>query len=133
MSDYQLTATSAIIRNSDGACIPADPENRDYAAYQAWASIAGNVADPYVPPPAPPQSVMSQDIIAQFTTADVTAIQTAISGNAQFWLLWSAFLAQSDPMIVTNARFLAGWAALVTVLGAQRMAVIATALGITIT
>jgi hypothetical protein len=35
--------------------------------------------------------------------------------------------------MVTNARFQAGWSALITVLGAARMTAIATALGVTIT
>jgi len=36
-------------------------------------------------------------------------------------------------MIVTNARFLAGWSALVTVLGQARMTAIASALNVTVT
>jgi hypothetical protein len=47
-------------------------------------------------------------------------------------LLWASLQAQKDPMVVTNARFLAGWSALVQVLGAPRMTAIATALGVTI-
>lgn len=82
-------------------------------------------------PPAPP-SVLSQDLMAQFTAADAAAIQVAVASNAQFWLLWSAMQAQKDPMMVTNARFLAGWAALVQVLGQPRMTAIATALNVTI-
>jgi hypothetical protein len=50
MADYQLTATDSIIRTEDGACIPADPANRDYAEYLKWVEDGG-VADPYVPPP----------------------------------------------------------------------------------
>jgi len=30
------TATQAIIRTADGACIPFDPDNTDYIAYLAW-------------------------------------------------------------------------------------------------
>jgi hypothetical protein len=55
-----------------------------------------------------------------------------VDGNIQFWGLWSAMQAQSAPMVVSKARFQAGWAALVQVLGSKRMTEIATALGVTI-
>jgi hypothetical protein len=78
------------------------------------------------------QTVMSQDLMAQFTPDDATKIRGAIEGNVSFWLLWSALQAQSAPMLVTNARFQAGWSALMTVLGADRMTAIAAALGIVV-
>jgi hypothetical protein len=58
MADYKLTATEepcAVIRASDGACIPPDMANRDYngdqfsPGYIQWVE-AGGVPDPYVPP-----------------------------------------------------------------------------------
>jgi hypothetical protein len=33
---YQLTSSECILRLSDGAAIPLDPANTDYAAYLAW-------------------------------------------------------------------------------------------------
>ena len=63
MAEYQLTATDTIIRAEDGACIPADPANRDYAEYQKWLADGG-VPDPYVPPePVPPTPTQEQTVL----------------------------------------------------------------------
>lgn len=48
---YKLTDSTFIIR-ADGAYIPLDPANMDYAAYLAWLA-AGNTPDPADPIPAP--------------------------------------------------------------------------------
>lgn len=44
MTNYTLTDGNGITRD-DGASIPADPENRDYAAYLQWVED-GNTAAP---------------------------------------------------------------------------------------
>lgn len=45
MLTYSLMQNSALILRSDGAAIPADPNNVDYQQYQAWLS-AGNTPTP---------------------------------------------------------------------------------------
>lgn len=47
---YKLSTQGNVLR-SDGACIPTDPANSDYAAYQAWLADGGQPlpADPLSP------------------------------------------------------------------------------------
>lgn len=83
MADYQLTATAIVIRTADGACIPPDPENRDYAAYVAWCA-AGNEPLPYVPPPPPPARVpdevsMGQARLALHDMGKTAAVEAALN------------------------------------------------------
>jgi hypothetical protein len=49
---YQLTSGDTILRTTDGAFIPPDPGNRDYASYLAWLE-EGNTPEPAPAPPAP--------------------------------------------------------------------------------
>ncbi|SIO51222.1 hypothetical protein SAMN05443247_06907 [Bradyrhizobium erythrophlei] len=103
-------------------------------ADMSWTWNGTSLVAPAPLPVSPlPQSVLPQDLMAQFTADDAAKIQMAVSANVPFWLLWSALQTQKDPMLVTNARFLAGWAALTQVLGAPRMTAIAAALGVTVT
>ena len=52
---YQLTTGTSIKRLSDGAFIPNDPGNRDFADYTVWLD-AGNTPEPAPAPPPPPPS-----------------------------------------------------------------------------
>lgn len=75
MADYQISG-AGVIRN-DGACIPSDPENRDWAAYLAWCD-AGGVADPEpepMPDPGPDLALVSASLKIA-TVADLTPDET---------------------------------------------------------
>ena len=56
---YQLVATlpgmtmQTVMRREDGAFIPFDEANRDFAEYTVWLE-AGNEPDPAPEPPTPP-------------------------------------------------------------------------------
>ena len=45
LKDIVTGKTTSIIRLSDNACIPFDPDNTDYQAYLAWLE-QGNVPTP---------------------------------------------------------------------------------------
>lgn len=64
---YKLTESATVLRASDGASIPADDQNTDWQAYQAWLSAGNEPAPPYLPTPPAPQSVTP---VQAFTALD---------------------------------------------------------------
>lgn len=73
MTDYKLLRSGAILRNADGASIPADSANTDYAAYLDWV-VAGGVADPADPPS---KDEINGPILAQIEALDVKRVRPA--------------------------------------------------------
>jgi hypothetical protein len=68
---YQLTQGDTILRTADGAFIPPDPANTDYAAYLAWVD-KGNMPDPApVPEPAPTLTTEQKLEAAGLTVAEL--------------------------------------------------------------
>jgi len=71
---YQLTTSTTILRLTDGAFIPPDPANVDFAAYLAWLE-AGNTPDP-APIPVPPVPLTPAEKLAAsgLTVAELKAL-----------------------------------------------------------
>lgn len=77
---YKLTSSLSIQRLSDGATIPADARNTDYAAYLAWLD-AGNTPEPAdVPAAVVPASVtMRQARLALLQVGLLNTVNDAIA------------------------------------------------------
>ena len=78
MITYQLTDFDTVVRN-DGAIIPTDPANSDFACYLDWVE-AGGVADPApVVVPAPIRVITPREFRQRFTNDERAAITLAAS------------------------------------------------------
>jgi len=69
MTAYQLTQGDAILRITDGAFIPPDPANTDYAAYLAWVE-EGNTPEPAPEPEPVPELTAAEKLAAAGLTVD---------------------------------------------------------------
>lgn len=103
---YRFDFFGSIIRESDGACIPPDPNNSDYAALLA----SGAEIAPYVPPPlAVPQFVTPWQAREALRLAGLlAAVNTHIEGlgeNHQVYIAWhyAERIARNSPLIAALA------------------------------
>ena len=77
--NYKLTNSTSILR-ADGACIPADPANTDYAAYLAWLS-EGNTPEP-ADAPDPEQIIKAKKQAVRALREQVLDRLAGIAGRA---------------------------------------------------
>jgi hypothetical protein len=71
---YQLTTFDTILRTTDGAFIPPDPANTDYAAFLEWVE-AGNTPEPAPEPVAPVELTTEQKLeAAGLTVAELKTL-----------------------------------------------------------
>jgi len=129
---YTLTVRSTVLRDSDGAHIPADLRNADYQAYLVWAygraeadalhdkcfgakgdgnvspSVAGlsyvNAPAPYVAPPPPAPSCALWQLQAVMTPSQWTAAQAAVAALNNPAV--SAFFAHGTNVIPADSKTL---------------------------
>jgi hypothetical protein len=66
---YQLTVNDIILRIADGASIPPDPANTDYAAYLQWVE-QGGTPEPAPEPVAPVELTPAEKLAASGLTVD---------------------------------------------------------------
>lgn len=74
MFTYQLMTGSTNILRSDGAQIPADPDNTDYCAYLAWVE-EGNSATPAQSDPTAAWAAHQGTARAALDASDVTVLR----------------------------------------------------------
>ena len=102
MTNYTLTATTIILRD-DGAHIPADPMNRDYAEYLTWVA-EGNTPAPYVAPPAAPLTATPYQFRAGLTAAGIRSqVDSMVSNGSQNIkdaYEYAALFSESDPIVI---------------------------------
>jgi len=105
---YTLKYNSTyIIRDSDGAFIPADPNNTDYQAYLAWLA-AGNTPNPYVAPTFL-QSLTFLQFMALFTPTEQAVIVNSTDTQIKLFILMATGAGQiqlNNQEVISGVNYL---------------------------
>ena len=97
---YKHLDAGWILRVADGAHIPPEPTNRDYAEFLAWQS-EGGAADPYVPP-VPPDVSRRQFKMALTRIGLRSAVEVAVASadqDTKDWYADSLRFERSNPVM----------------------------------
>lgn len=88
---YQLTTTDMVLRLSDSAHIPPDPDNRDYAEYLDWLE-AGNTPEPAPEPPKVYKQFTGMEKFELFSEDEQRAIAAASMTDIDVKLFYDKFM-----------------------------------------
>ncbi len=107
---YKLTTSTSITRLSDGASIPDDTSNTDYAAYLQWLAEGSTPkpADPIVIP-VPTTISMAQAQLALLAAGHLDAVEAAIETMPrESQIIWNKAntVQRADPLVVQMAALL---------------------------
>lgn len=113
-----------IIRDADGAVIPADQANTDYTTYLAWVR-AGNRPTAATQPPAPVPQCELWQLQAVLSPAQWTSVMAAVAAANNPAL--TAFASRGDSLIPGDSLTLISLGAAIGLTAAQVLATVAQA------